>query len=79
MDDEPLVPGSQRIYLRAKLIILSEGCLLDPANPPSCPFHEIENRSREERMAWFDQLSDEAILNIYTYCHLRCEKMNLFT
>jgi len=74
MNDEPPVPSSQRNYLRAKLVILSENCLLNSANPPACPFHEFGDRGQKERMAWFDGLSDEAVLNIYTFCQLRCEK-----
>jgi len=73
MKMEPLVTSSQRSYLRAKFSILSEDCPFDRGNPSVCPFHEIRNWSLKERMAWFDELSEEAILNIYTYCRLCLE------
>ena len=68
MISESLVTSFQRCSLRAEFSILSEGCPFDQGNPSICPFHEIRERSQEERMAWFDELSDEAILTIYTYC-----------
>ena len=73
MKNEALVTGSQRIHLRAKLCILSERCLSNQANPYTCPLHEIRNWSLKERMGWVDGLSEEAILNIYTYCRLCLE------
>jgi hypothetical protein len=70
MKNEPLVANSQRSYLLAEFSILSEACPLDQSNPSTCPFHEIRNWSLKERMAWFDELSEEAIVNIHTYCRL---------
>ena len=64
------IADTQRGYLRAEFSILSEACSLDQGNPRDCPFHEIRERSQKERMAWFDGLSEEAILNIHTYCQL---------
>jgi hypothetical protein len=70
MKNKPLVSSSQKSFLRAKLLILSEACPLDQSNPSTCPFHEIKNWRLKERMAWFDKLSEDAILNINTYCRL---------
>ena len=70
MSVEPLVTESQRCFLKVKLSILSEACPLDQSNPSTCPFHEIRERSHEERMAWLAELSDEALLNVHTICNL---------
>jgi len=65
---EPLVTASERSWLRAELSILSEVCPLDQGNQSACPLHEIRNWNLKEKMGWFEELSDEAILNIHTYC-----------
>ena len=77
MISDPLVTSFQRSCLRAEFSILSEDCLSKQANPYTCPFHEIREKSLKERMAWFDELSDEAILNMHTYCQL-CWKKHKF-
>jgi len=74
MRSEPLVTNSQKCSLRAEFSILSETCTLYQGNRSACPFHEIMGKSQKERMAWFDELSDEAVLTIYTYCiHNYCQ------
>jgi len=70
MSDEPLDTNSQRCYLLAEFFILAENCPSDLGDPSACPFHEIRERSREEKIAWFEKLSPEAIANIHTYCQL---------
>jgi len=69
--------SSQKSYLRTEFSILSEACPLDQVNPSTCPLHEIRERYPKERMAWFDELSEEALLNIHTYCQL-CWKRKTF-
>ena len=73
MKSEPLVTSSQRSYQLADFSILSETCLFDQGNPSTCPMHEIRERSLKERLAWFDRLSEEARVNIHTYCQLCLE------
>jgi len=65
--------GTERSYLRARFAILSEGCPFDDRIPSTCPFHKLRKRSLKKRIAWFDELSEEAFLNIYTYCRLCLE------
>jgi len=49
---------------------LCDDCPVDPSNPSDCPFHNARQKNLEEKLAWFDHLSEEAILNIHTYCQL---------
>jgi len=64
------ITATQRSFLRAKFSILSEVCPLDGHDPSTCPVHEIKEMSPEERMAWIDELDEEAAFHIYTYCRL---------
>ena len=73
MKNEPLISTSQRGYLRAEFSILADACPFDQGNPHDCPFHEVRNKSPQEILAWFDALTEEAILNIHTYCLLCLE------
>jgi len=68
--DNPLFSDSQRSYLRAKFLFLCDDCPVQQGNPSDCPFHNVRGKSTEEKMAWFDRLDAEAILNIHTYCQL---------
>ena len=73
MKIELSVAGPETSYLRGKFLILCEACPLDPTNTRACPFHDIRKGALRERMAWFDGLSEEAILSIQTYCRLCME------
>jgi len=73
MKNEALATGTHRSYLRAKFSVLSEICPLDRANPSNCPIHKVKKSSLEDRLVWLDGLSDDAVLNIYTYCRLCLE------
>ena len=73
MKTEKSIAGGQRSYLRAKLSILPEVCPRDEENPRDCPLDAARKADIEKRMAWFDGLNEEAILNIYTYCRLCLE------
>jgi len=64
---------SQKIRRRAKLSLLSESCPFDHGNPPTCLFYKLRKKSLKKRTAWLDELSEEAILNIYIYCRLCSE------
>jgi hypothetical protein len=68
------ITSTQKACLRTEFSILSEACSLDQGDPSTCPLHEIRARSLKERMAWFDELSELAILNIHTHCQLCWEK-----
>jgi hypothetical protein len=74
MKSEPLVAASQRQDLRDTGFVLSVCCPFDQGNPSSCPFHEMRERSREDRLAWFDEISEEASRSIHTYCQLCWKK-----
>ena len=71
MECETPVMSFHRIYQRAKLCILSEGCPFDPSPPSACRTHKRRKPSLKERGAWFDGLSDEVIVTLYTNCQ-RC-------
>ena len=77
MRSKPLVTSSQRSFLRARFLILSEDCFRDQGNPSTCPFLEILGKSQKEKTAWFDGLNEEAILNIHTYCQLCWNKKKI--
>ena len=70
---EVLATCPQRSYLRAKFSILSEICPLDRGNPTTCPIYKVRKSSLKERLAWLDDLSEDTVLNIYTYCRLCLE------
>ena len=65
------VTGFHRIYQRAKLCILSEGCPFDQSPPSACRAHKRSKPMLEDRAAWFDGLSDEVIVTLYSNCQ-RC-------
>lgn len=67
------ITSTQRTIFRTEFSILSEACPFDRDNPRDCPFHEIREESLKEKMAWFEELSEEAILNIHAYCQLCLE------
>jgi hypothetical protein len=64
------VVGGKRSYLRAKLSVLPEICPHDEGRPCTCPLHAVRKTNVTKRMEWFDKLSDESVLNIYTFCRL---------
>ena len=74
MKKEPLISPPQRSYLRTTLSVLSESCHLDQGHSFNCPFYEVRDCGRKERMAWLVRLSDESMLSIHAYCHLCCKK-----
>ena len=75
MDDQPVATtAAQRAFLRTELSSYLDDCPLDNQNPPACPFHETRRKSLEERAAWLAGLSEEAILNLHTYCQICCER-----
>jgi hypothetical protein len=67
------ITASQRSYLRTEFAILSDSCPVDQGDPLDCPFHGISGKSLNERLAWFDERSDEVILNIHAYCQMCLE------
>ena len=68
MKREPLDTAAQRSFLMAKFSAFSEVCSLDRDEPSTCPFQQIREMGHEGSVAWINTLSDEAVLNIYTFC-----------
>ncbi len=73
MEDEHLISQVQRLCLRTRLALTSGDCELDVDTPSTCPFHQIQHLGLDERIAWLDELSEEAILNVNIYCQMCCE------
>jgi hypothetical protein len=61
-------------FLRAELGLVSKVCSFEKGNTCACPLQEIREKSLKEIMECLEELSEEAIMNIHTYCQLCGER-----
>ena len=65
---------SQRIAYQTRIFDLSENCPFDGSSPCTCPWHEIRNKSANERWEWVRALSDESLNSMLAFHKLCSER-----
>ena len=66
----------KRAQLRDDVIGLAMSCPVDLCNPKDCPLYHIRHLNQEDRLEWFQNLTDDELVYLSAY-HFVCMKTRL--